>query len=154
METVKESGAWSSLGCYGCHVFSILASVFTLVVKHGIMKFWLKFGLKGQNDSSSQTIMILTGVFFVSVVQMLWSWPVWVTIYRADKLRLDTRIKWRAHGQTDVGNDNTRRPELASGNNRAESNNSLCIHGCRNVLVNIPGSHVSFFLSTNQQWSS
>ena len=41
METVKQSGFRSSLGSHGCYVFSLLASAFTLVLKLGIMKFWI-----------------------------------------------------------------------------------------------------------------
>ena len=40
--------------------------------------------------------------------------------YRADKLRVDAHA--RTHTQTEVGNDNTRRPKLASGKN--------CTKGC------------------------
>ena len=47
IETIKQLGPWSSLSSYGCYVFSLVASVFTLVVKLGIMKFWLfKFNPK------------------------------------------------------------------------------------------------------------
>ena len=35
--------------------------------------------------------------------------------YHADKLRVDAHA--RTHTQTDAGNDNTRRPKLASGKN-------------------------------------
>ena len=37
--------------------------------------------------------------------------------YRADKLG-DGRTDWLTDGRTDAGNDNTRRPKLASGNKR------------------------------------
>ena len=45
METVKQWGLWSSLGSHGSW-FSLVSSVFTPVVKPGIMKFWLE----GQGD--------------------------------------------------------------------------------------------------------
>ena len=41
VQIVKQWGAWSGLGSHGFYVFCLVASVFTLVVKLGIMKFWL-----------------------------------------------------------------------------------------------------------------
>ena len=46
--------------------------------------------------------------------------------YRADKLVIDARMD--THRQTDTGNDNTRRPKLASGKNRPDLLNSQNIH--------------------------
>ena len=37
---MKQLGLWSSLGSHGWYVFSLAASVFTLVVKQGTIKFW------------------------------------------------------------------------------------------------------------------
>ena len=39
METLKQLGPWSSLGSHGYYVFSLVASVFTLMMELGIMKF-------------------------------------------------------------------------------------------------------------------
>ena len=39
--------------------------------------------------------------------------------YRADKQVLTAHTDGRTHRQTDAGNDNTRRPKLASGKNVA-----------------------------------
>ena len=50
METVKQSGPWSSLGSHGHYVFTLVVCVFTLVVIAGMMKIWLlvKFDIDGQ----------------------------------------------------------------------------------------------------------
>ena len=58
--------------------------------------FEVKFDLKGQGQSPPKTIGILTKVFYTY-----------------------------GHTQTDAGNDNTRRPKLASGKN--DINKILCI---------------------------
>ena len=47
------------------------------------------------------------------MVQISWSYFQRMMRYRADKLGVDANA--RTHTQTDTGNDNTRRPKLASG---------------------------------------
>ena len=51
---------------------------------------------------------------FASLVQIWWSLLEWAMSYRADKLVID--IHTRTQRPTDAGDDNTRRPKLASGN--------------------------------------
>ena len=76
--------------------------------------FEVKFDLEGQGQSPPKTIGILTKVFYTygpNLVILAWT---------GDELsrgqtwwRTDGRTDWR----TDAGNDNTRRPILASGKN-------------------------------------
>ena len=57
------------------------------------------------------------GVLHIYLFQIWWSWFEWATTYRADKLRIDA---W-TDTQTDAGNDNTRRPKLASDKNTTKA---------------------------------
>ena len=63
METMKQSGLWSSLGplwwLYGGYVFPV-------VVKRKILAFEVKFDLEGQGQLPPQTLRILTKVFCTS----------------------------------------------------------------------------------------
>ena len=74
--------------------------------------FEVKFDLEGQGQSPPKTIRILTKVFYTygpNLVILAWT---------GDELsRGQTwwRTDWRTDGLTDAGNDNTRRPILASG---------------------------------------
>ena len=76
--------------------------------------FEVKFDLEGQGQSPPKTIGILTKVFYTygpNLVILAWT---------GDELsRGQTwwRTDWRTDGRTDAGNDNTRRPILASGKN-------------------------------------
>ena len=77
--------------------------------------FEVKFDLEGQGQSPQKTIGILTKVFYTygpNLVILAWT---------GDELsRGQTwwRTDWRTDGRTDAGNDNTRRPILASGNKK------------------------------------
>ena len=74
--------------------------------------FEVKFDLEGQGQSPPKTIGILTKVFYTygpNLVILAWT---------GDELsRGQTwwRTDWQMDGRTDAGNDNTRRPILASG---------------------------------------
>ena len=75
--------------------------------------FEVKFDLEGQGQSPSKTIGILTKVFYTygpNLVILAWT---------GDELSRG-QTWWRTDGltdgRTDAGNDNTRRPILASGN--------------------------------------
>ena len=76
--------------------------------------FEVKFDLEGQGQSPPKTIGILTKVFYTygpNLVILAWT---------GDELSRGQASDYRTHGrtdtQTDAGNDNTRRPKLASGN--------------------------------------
>ena len=79
--------------------------------------FEVKFDLKSQGQSLHKTIGILTKVKFYTygpnLVILAWT---------GDELSRGQAHDWRTDGgtdtQTDAGNDNTRRPKLASGKNR------------------------------------
>ena len=93
--------------------------------------FEVKFDLEGQGQSPPKTIGILTKVFYTygsNLVILAWT---------GDELsrgqtwwRTDGRTDWR----TDAGNDNTRRPILASGKN----------------LIWLPGGHFGNDVAENQ----
>ena len=75
----------------------------------------VKFDLEGQGQSPPKTIGILTKVFYTygpNLVILAWT---------GDELLRGQASDYRTHGQTDTqtdaGNDNTRRPKLASGKN-------------------------------------
>ena len=77
--------------------------------------FGVKFDLEGQGQSPPETIGILTKVFYTygpNLVILAWT---------DDELSCGQAEGWRTrtdtHTQTDAGNDNTRRPKLASGKN-------------------------------------
>ena len=80
--------------------------------------FEVKFDLEGQGQSPPKTIGILTKVFYTygpNLVILAWT---------GDELSRGQASDYRTHGrtdtQTDAGNDNTRRPKLASGKNGLE----------------------------------
>ena len=75
--------------------------------------FEVKFDLEGQGQSRPKTIGILTKVFYIygpNLVILAWT---------GDESSRGQASDYRTHGrtdtQTDAGNDNTRRPKLASG---------------------------------------
>ena len=75
--------------------------------------FEVKFDLEGQGQSPPKTIGISTKVFYTygsNLVILAWT---------GDELSRG-QTWWRTDGRTDAGNDNTRRPILASGKNWLE----------------------------------
>ena len=88
--------------------------------------FEVKFDLEGQGQSPPKTIGILTKVFYTygpNLVILAWT---------GDELSRGQASDYRTHGrtdtQTDAGNDNTRRPKLASGKNTIKGtiNSGMC----------------------------
>ena len=114
IETVKQSGLWSSLGKLspqGYYIFSLvnqpgnisslyMAIIVSLVDKPGIHEIWtskLNLTMKININQSPGPIGILTKVFCTSgPIKIWWSWLEWVTSYRADKLQ---------HTDTHTGSD-------------------------------------------------
>ena len=94
--------------------------------------FGVKFDLEGQGQSPPKTIGILTEVFY-TYGQNWWSSLERMMSYRADKLRVDARA--RTHTQTDAGNDNTRRPKLASGKNVMKCTWKCCMQNGGNCVL-------------------
>ena len=77
--------------------------------------FGVQFDLEGQGQSPPKTIGILTNVFYTycsNLVILAWTG---VELSRGQASAYRTQTDGRTHRQTDAGNDNTRRPKLASG---------------------------------------
>ena len=77
--------------------------------------FEVKFDLEGQGQSPPKTIGILTKVFYTYGLNLV------ILAWKGDELSRRQASDYCTHGrtdtQTDAGNDNTRRPKLASGKN-------------------------------------
>ena len=75
--------------------------------------FEVKFDLEGQGQSPPKTIGILTKVFYIYGPNLV------ILAETGDELSRGQARDWHTdghtHTQTDAGNDNTRRPILASG---------------------------------------
>ena len=105
--------------------------------------FEVKFDLEGQGQSSQKTIGILTKVFYIYGPTLV------ILAGTGHELPRGQAHDWRTdghtHTQTDVGNDSTRRPILASGKNVQSSRlfKSIPIIAviCRQTILNlvIPG---------------
>ena len=76
--------------------------------------FEVKFDLEGQGQSPPKTIGILTKVFYIYGPNLVILADTGHELSRGQAR--DWRTDGRTHTQTDAGNDNTRRPILASGN--------------------------------------
>ena len=79
------------------------------------LDFQVKFDLEGQGRSVHKKIGILTKVFCIfgpSLVILAWTGPELLRGQTRD-WQTDRQTDWHTH--TDAGNDNTRRPKLASG---------------------------------------
>ena len=85
--------------------------------------FEVKFELEGQGQSLPKTIGILTKVFYIYDLNLV------ILAERGDELLRGQARDWRmdghTHRQTDAGNDNTRRPKLAWGNDNTCGNNAI-----------------------------
>ena len=77
--------------------------------------FEVKFDLEGQGQSPPKTIGILTKVFYVYGPNLVILADTGHELSRGQAR--DWRTDGQTHTQTDAGNDNTRRPILASGKN-------------------------------------
>ena len=75
--------------------------------------FEVKFDLEGQGQSPPKTIGILTKVFYIYGPNLVILAETGHELSRGQAR--DWRTDGRTHTQTDSGNDNTRRPILASG---------------------------------------
>ena len=75
--------------------------------------FEVKFDLEGQHQSPPKTIGILTKVFYTYGANLVIL--AWTGVELSRGQASDYRTDGRTDTQTDAGNDNTRRPKLASG---------------------------------------
>ena len=81
--------------------------------------FTVTFDLEGQCQSPPKTIGILSNVFYTygsNLVILAWTGGE-LSRGQASDYRRHGRTNGRTDTQTDAGNDNTRRPKLASGKN-------------------------------------
>ena len=93
-----------------------------------IIDFEVKFDLEGQCQSPPKTIGILTKVFYIYGLNLV------ILAEMGHELSRGQTYDWHTdrhtHTQTDAGNDNTRRPKLASGKNTMhQTNNPECTMG-------------------------
>ena len=85
--------------------------------------FEVKFDLEGQGQSPPKTIGILTKVFYIYGPNLVILAETGHELSRGQAR--DWRSDGRTHTQTDAGNDNTRRPILASGNDMFKKRQSV-----------------------------
>ena len=111
---------WTALRCIFVpnleNITSIGGELWHGQVQNGVnFDFGVQFDLEGYNQSSHKTIGILTKVFNISGPYLL------IPAETDDELSRGQAHDWHTdghtHTQTDAGNNNTRRPKLASGKN-------------------------------------
>ena len=81
--------------------------------------FEVKFDLEGQGQLPPKTIGTLTKVFCIfgpNLAILAWTGPE-LSPGQASDWHTDRQTDTHTHTHTDAGNDNTRRPKLASGKN-------------------------------------
>ena len=111
----KLVGIWTVLRCSFVPNLEIVTSIGGELwygqAQNGVnFDFEVKFDLEGQGQSTPQTIGILTKVFYSYG-------PNLVILACTGNELLRGQTWWRTDWRTDGGNDNTRRPKLASGKN-------------------------------------
>ena len=92
-----------------------------------IFYFEVKFDLEGQGQSPPKMIGILTKVFYTygpNLVILAWTGDE-LPRGQASDYHTHERTDGRTDTQTDAGNDNTRRPKLASGNKMKNNEKNL-----------------------------
>ena len=116
----KLAGIWTVLRCIFVPNFEIVTSIggelWHGLAQNGVnFDFGVQCDLEGHDQSSHKTIGILTKVFYISGPNLV------ILAETGDELSRGQTRDWRTdghtHRQTDAGNDNTRRPKLASGKN-------------------------------------
>ena len=90
-------------------------------------EFQVKFDLEGHGQLPPNTIGILTKVFCFSGPNLV------ILAWTGDELLCGQASDWYTH--TDTGNDNTRRPKLASGKNYWQYHEQQYIKSVQYVLV-------------------
>ena len=113
------TGILTVLKCISCPSLEILTRIggewWFGQAQNGVnFEFEVKFDLEGQGQLPQKTIGVLTKVFCFSGSNLV------ILAWTVDELSLGQAHDWRTHRHTDTqthaGNDNTRRPKLASGN--------------------------------------
>ena len=102
--------------------------------------FEVKFDLEGQGQLPPKTIRTLTKVFCIfgpNLAILAWTGPQ-LSRGQASDWHTDRQTDRQTHTHTDAGNDNTRRPKLASGKN-------LNIHKIMSDFVILYGAYCEHF---------
>ena len=113
--------------------------------------FEVKFDLEGQGQSLPKTIGILTKVFYIYGPNLV------LLAERGDELSRGQARDWRTdghtHRQTDAGNDNTRRPKLASGKKESKQLINWCQWFFTSEYITLHSIHsVTSWRKIFQQW--
>ena len=124
----KLVGIWTVLRCIFVSNLEIVTSIggelWHAQAQNGVnFDFGVQFDLEGQGQSPHKTIGILTKVFYTYCPNLV------ILAWTGDELSRGQASAYRTHRQTDAGNDNTRRPKLASGKKRPVNVNGSPYHG-------------------------
>ena len=114
----KLVGIWTVLGCIFVPNLEIVTSIGSKLwhaqAQNGVIfYFGVQFDLEGHDQSPNKTIGLSTKVFYISGPNW-WSQLKRLMSYRANKLVNDGHTDTHTRTHTHAGNDNTRRPNLAS----------------------------------------
>ena len=118
----KTTGILTKVSCTFCSNLVVLAWMGDVLsrgqAQNGVnFDFEVKFDLESQGQPPPKTIEILTKVFYTYASNLV------ILTYTGGELSRGQASDWRTDGhtyidkQTDAGNDNIRRPKLASGKN-------------------------------------
>ena len=139
METVNQSGTWNNLGIHGSLVVIWWLCISSRVKPENfdfLSHIWPSRSRsippppKKKKNKKNKT-GILTKVFCTSgpnLVILAWmGGELWCGQAQIGvNLDIDTQTDRQTHTHTDAGNDNTRRPKLASGKNKNGKLTKLC----------------------------
>ena len=119
--TPKTTGILNKVFCTSAPTLVVLAGTGDDLshrqAQNGVnFDFEVRFDLEGQYQSPPKTIGILTKVFYTfgqNLAILAWQ----VSSYRTEKQVIDAQTDTHTRTHTDAGDDNIRRPKLASGKN-------------------------------------
>ena len=128
----KFVGIWTVLRCIFVPNFEIVTSIggelWHAQSQKGVhFDSGVEFDLEGHDQSSRKTIVLLTNVFYIFGLNLV------ILACTVDELSCGQTRDWRTHvhthtkTHTHAGNDNSRRPKLASGNKTQDSCEVMCL---------------------------
>ena len=139
---------WTVLRCIFVPNLEIVTSIggelWHAQAQNGVnFDFGVQFDLEGHNQSSHKTIGRFTKVFYNSSPNLV------ILAKTVDDLSHGQTRDWRTHGHTHththVGNDNTRRPKLASGKNDTEDHERYRCKPIFDILIASPIWNTTFW---------